>query len=152
MPEHELKLNDAAPDFQLKNGDGNAVRLSSFKGKQAVILFFYPGDFTPGCTLQLCSIRDEWQKFKEKNVAIFGVNHGDAASHLVFREKYHFPFPLLIDTDKKISKRYGATRSILKAQVIRRSVVGVDKDGVIRYLKRGMPRNQDILKAMRSYL
>jgi len=152
MPESTLKQNAPAPDFTLKDEEGKTVRLSAFKGKQAVILFFYPGDFTPGCTLQLCSVRDDWKKFEETHAAVFGINHGKNASHKSFREKYHFPFPLLIDTDKKISHLYGAERMILKTRVIKRTVVGIDKEGIVRYFKHGMPRNQEILKAMKSFI
>lgn len=152
MPEHELKIGDKAPSFSLKDETGKLVRLADFKDKQAVVLFFYPGDMTPGCTMQLCSIRDNWQKYSGLGLAVFGVNHASAVSHLAFRDKHSFPFPLLIDTNKKVSQSYDATRSILKALVIKRSVVGIDKRGIVRYLKRGMPRDQEILKVMKAWV
>jgi peroxiredoxin Q/BCP len=99
--------------------------------------------------MQLCAVRDDWSKFQSAGIAVFGVNHADAESHHKFIKHYTFPFPLLIDAGKKISALYGATKPLFKATVIKRSVVGIDKDGVIRFLKRGMPKDNDILKVMK---
>ncbi|HEU0050580.1 MAG TPA: peroxiredoxin [Patescibacteria group bacterium] len=147
----ELHIGQKAPDFSLKNEQGEVVQLSHFEGKQPVVLFFYPGDLTPGCTLQLCAVRDDWQKFEDLGIAVFGINHANAESHQKFIKKYSFPFPLLIDPGKKISMLYGAIRDIFRVQVIRRTVVGIDKQGTIRYQKRGMPKNSEILKAMQKF-
>lgn len=146
--ETELRVGDRAPAFTLKDQAGNSVRLSDFKGKKNVVLVFYPGDLTPGCTMQLCAIRDDWSKFVRQDTVVFGVNHGDAESHEAFIKKYSFPFPLLVDTGKKLSAKYGALKTFFKATIIKRSVVVIDTDGKIIYLKRGMPKNADILKAL----
>ncbi len=150
MPE-AIKIGVEAPSFTLKDDHGQSVSLTDFRGKRPVVLIFYPGDMTPGCTMQLCAVRDDWQKFQEANIAVFGVNHADDKSHQAFIKKYSFPFPLLIDTGKKVSERYEAIRSYFKVRIIRRSVIGIDKDGIIRYLKRGMPKDAEILKAMKAY-
>jgi thioredoxin-dependent peroxiredoxin len=76
------------------------------------------------------------------------VNHADADSHNAFIKKYRFPFPILIDTGKKVSTRYGALKKYFKAIIIKRSVFGIGKDGKIFFLRRGMPKNTDILKAI----
>ncbi|MBI5655124.1 peroxiredoxin [Candidatus Uhrbacteria bacterium] len=144
----ELKLGDLAPDFAMSDQDGNEVKLSSYRGKHNIVLVFYPGDMTPGCTLQLCAIRDDWSKFIQADTLVFGVNHGDEKSHAKFIQAHEFPFPLLIDKDKKVSAKYGAVRSIFGHKVIKRSVVGVDKNGKIVFLKRGMPKDADVIKAM----
>jgi peroxiredoxin Q/BCP len=144
----DLAVGDKAPDFTLKDQDGTEVTLSDFKGKKNVVLVFYPGDMTPGCTMQLCAIRDDWSKFVRTDTVVFGMNHGDAESHKLFIKKHAFPFPLLIDKDKKISTRYGAMKKFFKAMVIKRTVVVVGKDGTILFLKRGMPKDADILKAI----
>lgn len=148
MTDQELAVGMPAPDFTLKDQDGRSVKLSSFRDKQSVVLIFYPGDMTPGCTMQLCAIRDDWQKFRDAKIAVFGINFAEAASHATFIKKYSFPFPLLIDPNKKVSALYGAVRPLFKATIIKRSVIGIGKDGIIRYLKRGLPKNADILKAM----
>jgi peroxiredoxin Q/BCP len=147
-PVKELAVGMAAPAFTLRDEKGNSVALADFKGKKNVILVFYPGDMTPGCTMQLCAIRDDWKKFLAVDTVVFGMNHADAESHTAFSKKYHFPFPILIDTGKKISTKYGALKKFFKAVVIKRSVVGIGKDGKIFFLRRGMPKNADILKAV----
>ncbi len=141
-----LEVGDLAPDFRLKDHTGNTVHLGDFKEKTYVILIFYPGDMTPGCTMQLCAIRDDWSKFKRPDRVIFGINHGDTESHQAFIKKYTLPFPLLIDQDKKVSALYGALRTFFKVRIIRRTVVIIDPHGKIIYLKHGMPKNSDILK------
>lgn len=146
-PTPELKIGDRAPAFSLKDQDGTKVSLADFKGTKNVVLVFYPGDMTPGCTMQLCAIRDDWSKFVRQDTVVFGINHGDADSHTTFKKKYSFPFPLLIDTGKKVSAKYGALKTFFKATIIKRSVVGIDKNGKITFLKRGMPKDTDILKA-----
>ncbi len=143
----QLKVGDSAPMFTLKNQDGKEVSLKDFQDKQDVILVFYPGDMTPGCTIQLCNIRDDWSKFTRLGIAVLGINHADEDSHTTFAEKYKFPFPLLVDTDKKISKKYGAIKKLFLATVIKRTVVGINKKGKIVYYKTGMPKDADILKA-----
>jgi len=144
----ELKLGDMAPDFTLPDQDGKDVKLSAFRGKRKVVLVFYPGDMTPGCTMQLCAIRDDWSKFVAADTAVFGINHGDKDSHQRFIKTHGFPFPLLIDKDKKVSAKYGAIKSLFGHKVIKRSVVGIGKQGEIDFLKRGMPKDADIIKAM----
>ncbi|MDF1496558.1 MAG: peroxiredoxin [Patescibacteria group bacterium] len=148
MPDTILKVGDKAPAFTLKTQKGKEVSLKDFKDKKPVVLIFYPGDMTPGCTIQLCNIRDNWPKFEEVKAAVYGVNHADAKSHAKFIEKHQFPFPLLVDTDKKISKKYGAIKKLFSAQVIKRTVVAIDKDGNIVFYKHGMPKEIEILKAL----
>lgn len=141
-----------APDFHLPDQDGKIVHLKDVLAEHPVVLFFYPGDMTPGCTIQLCAVRDDWTKFKDACVEVFGINHGKAESHAAFISKHGFPFPLLVDAEKKISVAYGATKKLFKANVIFRTVVGIGRDGIIRFYKCGMPKNTDILKAMKTTL
>lgn len=143
-----LKIGDMAPAFTLKSQDGKEISLKDFQDKQDVLLVFYPGDLTPGCTIQLCNIRDDWSKFIRQGIAVLGINHADEESHAAFVEKFKFPFPLLVDTDKKISKKYGAVKKLFAASVIKRTVVGIDKKGKIVFSKSGMPKDADILKAL----
>src|SRR3989338_5835990 len=93
-PKKLLTVGSRAPSFTLKDAAGNAVSLKDFRGKKSVVLIFYPGDMTPGCTMQLCAIRDDWSKFTRHDTVVFGINHGDAESHKAFIKKYGFPFPL----------------------------------------------------------
>jgi thioredoxin-dependent peroxiredoxin len=101
----ELKEGKKAPDFTAIDQDGKKVKLSSFKGKKNVVLYFYPKDMTPGCTTQACDFRDQYKNFK--NTVILGVSIDSAERHQKFIAKYDLPFTLLADTDKKVVQKYG---------------------------------------------
>jgi thioredoxin-dependent peroxiredoxin len=139
-----LKIGENAPDFSLVNSNGDTVSLRSFAGKSYIVLVFYPGDQTLGCTKQLCAIRDDYTGFEAKNTKVFGVNPGDIASHRKFIKRYSFPFPLLIDEGRKTAKLYGCGGSLF----VKRTVYVIDPNGVIIYAKRGMPPIEEILNAI----
>lgn len=101
-----LKEGDFAPDFALKDAEGNLVKLSDFRGKK-VVLYFYPKDDTTGCTIEACNFRDDLLLFKPKNTVILGFSLDDASSHQKFAAKYNLPFTLLCGT-KEIAEAYGA--------------------------------------------
>ncbi len=101
-----LKEGDIAPDFTAKNQNGEDVTLSSFKGKN-VILYFYPKDDTPGCTLEACSFRDNYQSLVGQGFEVIGVSTDDEKSHKKFEKKFSLPFNLIADNDKKIVEEYG---------------------------------------------
>ena len=101
-----LKEGDKAPDFTTKDQNGNAVKLSDFKGKR-VVLYFYPKDDTPGCTKEACSFRDADSVYNKKDIKVFGVSTDSEKSHQKFISKYQLPFDLLADTEKEIVEKYG---------------------------------------------
>ena len=105
MPTKEIKEGNKAPDFTALDQNGKKVKLSSFKGKKNIVLYFYPKDMTPGCTTQACDFRDQLKKFK--NTVILGVSIDSQERHQKFIEKYDLPFSLLADTDKKVVHKYG---------------------------------------------
>ena len=105
MPTKEIKEGNKAPDFTALDQNGKKVKLSSFKGKKNIVLYFYPKDMTPGCTTQACDFRDQLKKFK--NTVILGVSIDSQERHQKFIEKYDLPFSLLADTDKKVVQKYG---------------------------------------------
>ena len=105
MPTKEIKEGNKAPDFTARDQNGKKVKLSSFKGKKNIVLYFYPKDMTPGCTTQACDFRDQLKKFK--NTVILGVSIDSQERHQKFIEKYDLPFSLLADTDKKVVQKYG---------------------------------------------
>jgi peroxiredoxin Q/BCP len=143
-------VGDPAPDFSVKDQNGNTVSLSDFKGKSSIVLMFYPGDSTPGCTKQMCAARDDYDRYQEANIAVFGVNPGSEESHKRFVEKHSLRTPLLLDDGGKLSRAYDALYPIPLLNVVNRTVVGIDKDGVIRFFKRGMPGADVIIPAMTS--
>jgi peroxiredoxin Q/BCP len=100
-----VKEGNKAPDFSGKNQDGKPVRLSSFKTKKKVVLYFYPKDMTPGCTTEACGFRDQFKKFK--NTIILGVSADSPERHRKFIDKYNLPFELIADENKKICMKYG---------------------------------------------
>lgn len=100
-----LNVGDTAPDFTVKDTNGNSVKLSDYAG-QKVVLYFYPKDDTPGCTKQACSFRDNYEQYTSKGIPVFGISRDDEASHQRFTEKFSLPFPLLADTDGAITKAY----------------------------------------------
>jgi len=101
-----LKPGDAAPLFSATNQHGNAISLESLKGKK-VILYFYPKDDTPGCTVEACNLRDNHSELINQGYVIIGVSPDPLKSHEKFTEKYELPFSLLPDTDKNIIQAYG---------------------------------------------
>ncbi len=91
-----MQIGINAPDFTLKDSNGNDWKLSEHLGK-TIVLLFYPGDNTPVCTKQLCSVRDNWDDYQNSNATIVGISTDSVASHKGFAEKYNFPFTLLAD-------------------------------------------------------
>jgi thioredoxin-dependent peroxiredoxin len=96
-----------APEFTLKNEQGEAVSLKDFAGEKYVVLYFYPRDMTPGCTTQACDFRDAQTDFSELNAVILGVSADSEDKHTKFIEKHGLPFSLLVDDEHKTSEDYG---------------------------------------------
>jgi len=96
-----------APDFELASDTGERVRLSDLRGKP-VVLYFYPKDFTSGCTKQACGIRDAWSEFRARGAVVLGVSPDDESSHAGFKEEHALPFTLLADPDHAVAAEYGA--------------------------------------------
>jgi thioredoxin-dependent peroxiredoxin len=101
------QVGQRAPDFNLASTDDKNVSLADFKGKQAVVLYFYPRDDTPGCTAEACSFRDLRTLFNENGAEILGVSPDTIKSHKKFQTKFHLTFPLLADTDHAVADQYG---------------------------------------------
>jgi len=130
-----LKEGDKAPDFELEDGEGKKARLSDFKGRK-VVLYFYPKDDTPGCTIEACNFRDSLKRLKSMNAEVLGVSNDDIDSHKKFSGKYHLNFRLLADVDKKVSQAYGVYEEKEKFGNkywgITRSTFVIDEDGKIK--------------------
>ena len=102
-----LEPGTQAPDFGGTNQDGLPIRLGDFRGK-AVVLYFYPEDDTLGCTRESCAFRDDSDAFREKGAVVLGISVQGESSHRAFRDKYHLPFDLVADSDKRITRAYNA--------------------------------------------
>ena len=145
-------MGDPAPDFTLRDGNGDEWCLSDFSGRTTVLLF-YPGDETPVCTRQMCSLRDRWQDYKATGAEVVGVSANTIESHKKFAEHYNLPLRLLADAGGKVSKLYDAM-SIFPGRTAR-SVFVIDANGIIRYrdVRRvGLfrPKDEDIIAAIRA--
>ncbi|HEU0305014.1 MAG TPA: thioredoxin-dependent thiol peroxidase [Gaiellaceae bacterium] len=143
-----------APDFELESDAGESIRLSSLLGKR-VVLYFYPKDDTPGCTLQACEIRDAWGEFEAAGATVLGVSPDSASSHEKFREKYGLPFTLLADPDHEVADQYGVWVEKSMAgktyMGVERSTFLIDAEGnVARVMRRVKPDEhaQDVLAAL----
>ncbi len=102
----ELQVGNIAPDFTSTDQNANTIKLSDYEDKK-VILFFYPKDNTPGCTLEACSFRDNYQALTAQGFVVLGVSTDDEKSHKKFETKFDLPFSLIADTDKSINLSYG---------------------------------------------
>ena len=109
-------------------------------------LFFYPGDDTPGCNRQLSAVRDDLATFRTAGIQPFGVNPAGVESHAKYATKFEFNFPLLTDPDRTIAGAYGALKENGKS--IQRSVLGIGRDGTIRYATRGAPPPSEVIAAL----
>lgn len=101
-----LKEGDKAPDFTAKDQNGKDITLSDYQGKK-VILYFYPKDNTPGCTMEACNFRDHYQDLQEKGFEVIGVSADTEKKHQNFINKFELPFTLIADTDRKVIDAYG---------------------------------------------
>lgn len=145
-----MKVGEKAPNFTLKDGDGNDWKLSEQRGK-IVVLLFYPGDNTPVCTRQLCSVRDIWEDYTKTGAEIVGISTDAAESHKNFAAKYDLPLTLLADEAGETLEKYGM-KSWLPNRAAR-GVVIIDKNGKIAYrkvqsLSLFRPKDDEILQAI----
>jgi len=101
-----LTINDPAPHFTLPNQSNEKVSLNDYRGKK-LVLYFYPEDNTPLCTEQSCNLRDNYSLFQKHRLQIVGINSDSVESHSMFIKKFHLPFTLLVDADKKVMMKYG---------------------------------------------
>ena len=101
-----LKPGDKAPNFEVPDQSGNIVKLSDYVGRK-LVLFFYPRDNTPTCTVEACNLRDNYQTFINQGYDVLGISSDDAKSHQKFIDKHELPYALLADTDKTMHQAYG---------------------------------------------
>jgi peroxiredoxin Q/BCP len=128
-----LKAGDKAPPFSTSAiyGDQTTpIKLSDYRG-QTVALYFYPKDFTPGCTTEACTFRDSYAKIKKAGIVLLGCSVDTADAHRAFIKKYGLPFPLLLDPDKKIATEYGVANGIAKYGLDGRVTYVIGGDGEI---------------------
>ena len=130
-----LEIGRKAPGFELRDETGRTRRLSDYQGKY-VLLYFYPKDDTPGCTIEACNFRDDYSQFDNNNVTILGVSPDSPESHTKFKNKYNLPFILLADEDHQVCELYGvwgSKKSFGKEyDGVQRTTYLIDPDGSIQ--------------------
>jgi len=141
-----------APDFELLDGQGAIWRLSEHSGR-VVVLLFYPGDETPICTRQMCSVRDRWADYSATGAEVVGISTNTVESHKSFTEHHDLPLRLLADVDRRVADLYGA-QSLIPGKVAR-SVFVIDAKGVLRYrdvrpLGLFRPKDDEVIRAIRE--
>ena len=147
----EVSVGDVAPDFTLKNEDGQEVTLSGFQGKKNVVLAFYPFDWSPVCTTENCALTQDLSGFEGKGTVILGISCDSHFSHKAWKEKLGLKHLLLSDLKRDVSKKYGLYLEDFNCS--KRATVVVDKSGKVIFKKVQeikVPRiNQEILAAIR---
>jgi len=153
----ELAEGSVAPDFTIKDSSGKTMKLSDLRGKKSVVVYFYPKDFTPGCTMEATEFSRDYKKFKDADIEIVGVSPDDEESHQKFRAKMGMTYPLVADTEKEVSKKYGVygLKSFMGREYmgVNRSTFLVDKEGkIFRIFKKVKPagHGQEVLDAVRG--
>ncbi|MEM6844199.1 MAG: peroxiredoxin [Bacteroidota bacterium] len=119
-----LKVPQSVPDFSLPSTSGSTFKLSRDLANQPGIIYFYPKDFTPGCTQEACSFRDSFSVFRDLNITVVGISRDSIESHQKFKKQHRLPFELLSDRDGSVAKKYGALVPFLK--VVRRITYLID--------------------------
>jgi thioredoxin-dependent peroxiredoxin len=159
MQETPIELNEGAlaPDFAMRDMQGNLSRLSDLKDKKDIVVYFYPEDFTPGCTTQAAEFSRDYEKFKEAGIEIVGISPNEEESHEKFRQKMGIPYPLVADTEKDVSKSYGVygLKKFMGREYmgVNRSTFLIDKTGkIVKIFKRVRPagHSQEVFQALRG--
>ncbi len=150
----QLTEGAKAPDFKSTDQNGNTVSLKDFTGKK-VVLYFYPEDDTPTCTIEACNLRDNYSLLKKKGLVILGVSPDNEKKHKKFEEKYKLPFTLVADPDKKIIDKYGVwgEKNLYgrKYMGLHRTTFLIDEKGIIKKIFRkpkSKIHSEEILKAL----
>lgn len=145
-------VGQPAPDFTLRDGTSQDWKLSDQRGK-VVVLLFYPGDETPVCTRQMCSVRDRWADYSATGAEVVGISANSVESHKKFSEHHDLPLRLLSDASADVARKYGAI-SLIPGKVAR-SVFVIDANGIVRYrevrpLGLFRPKDDDVIRAIRE--
>lgn len=137
-----VQVGQAAPEFDLPDADMAMVRLSAFRGKKNVVLYFYPKDDTPACTMQAIDFSDLEEEFKRWDTVVLGVSRDDCISHGSFRDKHGLSIQLLSDTDGEVCRRYGVLQEKevegKRRLIVCRSTFIIDKKGIVRHALYGV--------------
>jgi thioredoxin-dependent peroxiredoxin len=127
-----IGLGSEAPGFRLPTSKGESVSLEDFRGKKNVVVYFYPKDFTRGCTAEACEFRDSYEEFKNLGAEVIGISGDSQESHRSFAEDHKLPFILLSDSDGSVRKSYGVKKTL--GLIPGRVSFVIDKNGIVRHI------------------
>lgn len=143
-----MKLESKLPDFTLNDQEGNPFSVSEIKGKKAVVIYFYPKNFTPGCIKEACSFRDAYEDFKDLGAEVIGISADSDASHQKFAKRYRLPFTLLSDVSNKVRRKFGVKSSLFGILPGRETFV-FNKEGILKFKFNSMGAEAHIQKSLR---
>jgi peroxiredoxin Q/BCP len=141
-----IQMGDKIPEFSLKDQDGNDFSIASLIGKKVLVVYFYPKDYTPGCTKEACSFRDSYEDFQTLGAEVIGISDDSVSRHLKFSKTYKLPFILLSDSGNKVRKRFGVPGNLF-GLIPGRVTYVVDKKGVVVQVFDSMNASIHIKKA-----
>lgn len=144
-----LSIGDIVPNFKSKNQDGEEFNSAEIIGKKPVVIFFYPKDFTPGCTKEACNFRDAYQDFQDYGAEVIGISGDSEKSHQRFAKKHQLPYTLLSDSSGKIRKKFGVKKSLLGLVPGRETFV-LDKNGMLQLRFNNLDANRHMKKALQK--
>lgn len=143
-----LQVGDEAPQFEADSTQGQ-VRLRDWLGSKPIVLIFYPMDDTPGCTAQLCAVRDSKRQYEALGAVVLGVNPASMDKHRRFADKHGYDFPIVYDQDERIRKQYKVGK-ILGLLAQQRIVYVIGRDGRIAYAAKGTPSTETLLQVVKD--
>ncbi|GGE06302.1 peroxiredoxin [Psychroflexus salis] len=144
-----LEIGDIMPNFKAKNQKGEEFDSSTVIGKKPAVIYFYPKDFTPGCTKEACNFRDSYQDFQDAGAEVIGISGDSEQSHQKFAKKYQLPFVLLSDASGKIRKKLGVKKSLLGLIPGRETLV-IDAKGVVQMKFNNLDASRHMKKALQK--
>jgi peroxiredoxin Q/BCP len=159
MEEEHIELAEGsnAPDFTMTDNQGRKIKLSDLCGKMKVVVYFYPQDFTPGCSTEATEFTRDYKKFKDAGIEIVGISPDNEDSHEKFREKMRIPYPLVADPAKEVSKNYGVygLKKFMGKEYmgVNRSTFLIGNNGkIIKIFKKVKPmgHSQEVFEVLRT--
>tara|TARA_R110002072_G_scaffold41085_2_gene115765 strand:+ start:2238 stop:2693 length:456 start_codon:yes stop_codon:yes gene_type:complete len=142
-----ITIGDTIPDFKLTDQNGNEFDIKSVKGKKKLVIYFYPKNFTPGCTKEACSFRDSYEDFEALGATVIGISADSKKSHERFSNKYNLPFTLLSDENGKVKRKFGVKNDLFGLLPGRETYV-VGQNGNVLYVFNSMNAIRHIKKAL----
>ena len=144
-----LPAGSTMPEFSLKDQDGNWFHSSEHVGKKPLVIFFYPKDFTPGCTAEACAFRDHYEDFTDAGVQVIGISSDSQVSHRKFIRKHSLPYVLLSDPNNEVRRKFRVENRLLNLLPGRETFV-VDKTGRVVMTFKSMGASGHVSKALKA--